>query len=83
MKASDLKPGDVILCKDPYNRVSYGLGGVGLYKVVKAGRVNVRASSRTRYSPTGPWHEHEHKIPLTHVVRVVRPEEIVMDEGVP
>lgn len=66
-----LTPDTLIEVRNPHNRVSYGPGGRGAFKVVKVGRVNVRASSRVRFSPTGPWYEHEHTIPLSHVVRVI------------
>lgn len=71
-----LKPGDWIEVRDPNRRISYGQGGPGAYKVVKVGRVNVIASVDVRFSPTGPWHHQEHKIPLHHVVRVIPPNEM-------
>ena len=71
MKPSDMKPGDLVEVFDPYHRISYGQGGRGIYKVVRIGRVNVIASCDVRFSPTGPWHRQEHKIPIAHVVRVV------------
>jgi hypothetical protein len=66
-----LTPGAWIECFDPARRVSYGAAGRGLFRVVRCGRVNVRASCRVRFSPTGPWYHQEHTIPLHHVVRVV------------
>src|SRR5574337_1234698 len=72
----DLKPGDWIEVRDPNKRIAYGTGGAGAYKVVKVGRVNVIASIDVRFSPTGPWHHQEHKIPLGHIVRVIPPSEL-------
>jgi len=55
--------------------VSYGSGG-GVFKVIKVGRANVRASIDVRFSPTGPWHHQEHTIPISHIVRIIPPGEI-------
>ena len=63
-----MKAGDLIVAHDPAGRVMYGDGG---YKVVRVGRVNVLASCDVRFSPTGPWFHQEHRIPLSHVSRVV------------
>ena len=78
---SALVPGAWIEVLDPNRRVSYGSGGRGFYQVVKAGRVNVRASTDVRFSPTGPWFHQEHTIPLAHVVRVVPTGEIAKLKG--
>lgn len=72
----DLKPGDWIEVRDPNKRIAHGTDGAGAYKVVKVGRVNVVASIDVRFSPTGPWHHQEHKIPIGHIVRVIPPSEI-------
>ena len=72
----ELKPGAWIEVRDPDNHVSYGLGGAGIFQVIKVGRVNVKASSKVRFRPDGPWYRHEHTIPLRHVVRVVPPSEL-------
>jgi hypothetical protein len=71
-----IKHGEWIEVYDPSHRVSYGMGGRGVYKVERVGRVNVIASTDVRFSPTGPWYHQEHKIPLSHVVRVVPANEI-------
>lgn len=77
-----LQPGDWIEVRDPSRRVSYGMGGVGIYKVVKVGRVNVRASVDIRFRPDGPVFHQEHIIPLHHVVRVVPTNELMeMHDG--
>lgn len=73
MTRDQLKPGDWIEVRDPNKRVMYG---DGLFKVVKVGRVNVLASIDVRFSPTGPWYHQEHTIPLSHVVRVIPPNEL-------
>lgn len=70
MKSKELKTGDWIEVRDPGKKISYGQGGSGLYRVVRVGRVNVVGSVDVRFSPTGAWHHQEHKIPLSHVVRV-------------
>ncbi len=67
-----LTPGAWIECRDTTSRVFYG----GLFRVVRVGRVNVRASCDVRWSPTGPWFHQEHVIPLDHVVRVVPDAEV-------
>jgi len=67
----DLTPGVWIEVFDSSRHVSYGMGGRGLFQVVKCGRVNVRASCDVRFAPDGPWHHQEHVIPLFHVMRVV------------
>ncbi len=72
----ELKPGDWIEVRDPDNRVSYGLGGAGIFQVIKVGRVNVKASIEVRFAPDGPWHRQEHTIPLHHIVRVMPPSEL-------
>jgi|SRR5882672_618798 len=74
-----LAPGAWIEVADPTKRIFYG----GLYQVVRAGRVNVRASCDVRFSPTGPWYHQEHVIPLAHVVRVVPASEVAPREGLP
>lgn len=71
-----LKPGDWIEVRDPSRRVSYGVGGVGLYRVIKAGRVNVKTEITVRFSPTGAWYRQEHTIPLDHVARIVPASEL-------
>lgn len=79
-----LTPGTWIEVRDPQRRVSYGLNGLGLFQVVKVGRVNVRCSSDIRFRPDGPVYHHEHVIPLSHVVRIVRPDEIApLDKQAP
>jgi hypothetical protein len=39
------------------------LGG----KVLSRGRVNVRVEIHVRFSPEGPWHRQEHKVPR-HII---------------
>lgn len=74
-----LQPGVWIEVADPTRRTVYG----GVFKVIRAGRVNVRASCDVRFSPTGPWHHQEHTIPLAHVVRVVPASEVAPREAIP
>jgi hypothetical protein len=66
-----LSPGDVVLLRDPYDRIAYGQGG---YKVERVGSQNVLVSCDVRWAPDGPWHHQEHKVPIHHVVAVALPE---------
>jgi hypothetical protein len=68
-----LSPGDVVLLRDPYNRVMYGSGG---YTVVRVGSQNVLVSCDVRWAPNGPWHHQEHRVPIYHVAAVALPERI-------
>lgn len=67
-----MNPGDWIEVRDSSKRIFYG----GLFKVIRVGRVNVRASCDVRFSPGGPVFHQEHVIPLAHVVRVVPDHEV-------
>ena len=73
VEKKELVPGALIEVRDPFSHISYGggPGGSGVYKVIKAGRVNVRTETDVRFAPDGPWYHQEHTIPLKHVVRVV------------
>ena len=62
-----LSRGDLVLLRDPNNRIMYGDGG---YKVERVGSQNVLVSCDVRWSPAGPWHHQEHRVPIYHVVFV-------------
>jgi hypothetical protein len=37
-------------------------------KVIKRNRVNAIVECKARFSPTGPWHTSQHKVPLHHIL---------------
>ena len=71
---SGIKVGDLVICQDPYNRTSYGMGGKGVFEVLTKPRVggNVLVLSSSQSRPDGPIFRTELKIPLSHVQEVKR-----------
>ncbi len=64
-----MKIGDRVELKDPTDHVSYS--GVSGGQIVKMGPVNVTVETTVRFRPEGPWYTSRHKVPRTHVTKVI------------
>jgi len=71
--ASDIQIGDLVICVDPSRHVSYGLGGKGVFEVLrKPGAANIKVLSQTQPAPNRPVYRHELTIPKHHIQEVKR-----------
>ena len=70
---SAMRVGDIVVVNDPYRKTGYGLGGKGVFEIIrKPGAANVSVLSLYQPAPNGPVYRQELKIPRHHIEEVKR-----------